>query len=68
MENIILNLMIIPEFSYVGASVTTTITEFTALILCIMASSRIGYGISKNNLFDITKILVISLLMGSLII
>ena len=67
-ENIVLNLLIIPKFSYIGASVTTVITEFTALILCIMVSSKIGYRISKNNLLDISKVLVASLLMGILII
>jgi len=67
-ENIVLNLAIIPKFSYVGASVTTAITEFTALILCIMVSSKIGYGISKSNLLDISKVLIASLLMGILIV
>ena len=67
-ENIVLNLLVIPKFSYIGASVTTVITEFTALILCIILSSKIGYGISKNNLLDISKVLVASLLMGIIIV
>ncbi len=67
-ENIVLNLMVIPKFSYVGASVTTVITEFSALILCIMASSKIRCGISKNIILNTIKVIVSSLLMGIFII
>ena len=67
-ENVVLNLIIIPKFSYIGASATTVITEFTALILCIIVSSKIGYNISKNNIIDALKVVVASLVMGLLII
>lgn len=67
-ENVFLNLIIIPKFSYIGASVTTVITEFTALILVIIASSKIKYRLSKHNLIDVLKVIVASLLMGILIL
>jgi O-antigen/teichoic acid export membrane protein len=67
-ENVVLNLIIIPKFSYIGASATTVITEFTALILCIIVSSNIGYNISKNNIINALKVVIASLVMGLLII
>lgn len=43
--NVLLNLVLIPKFSYIGASVTTIVTEFTALAVLSIWSSRIGYGL-----------------------
>lgn len=68
LENVVLNIIVIPKYSYIGASITTVITEFTALIFCIIVSSRIGYNISKNNIIDALKVVVASLIMGLLII
>jgi len=42
-ENIILNLIIIPRFSYIGASITTVITQFTVLTLLVFSAYKIGY-------------------------
>lgn len=66
--NIILNLILIPKFSYVGASITTTITEFSALMLGIMACSSIGYALPKKDLSSIGKVIISGLLMGIFII
>lgn len=68
LENIILNLIIIPKYSYIGASATTVITEFTSLLFGIIVCSNIGYKLSKNDLLDIIKVTIASLLMGVLII
>ena len=68
LENVVLNIIVIPKYSYIGASIATVITEFTALILCIIMSSKIGYKISKNNKVDVLKALFASLVMGLLII
>jgi len=68
LENVVLNIIVIPKYSYMGASITTVITEFTALILCIIISSKIGYKISKDNIVNVFKVGLVSLVMGLLII
>lgn len=67
-ENILLNFIIIPKFSYIGASVTTVITEFTALILVAIICSKIGYGLSKDILLDVAKAIFASVIMGLIVI
>ncbi|WP_410507583.1 flippase [Methanosarcina hadiensis] len=68
LENIILNLIIIPKYSYIGASATTVVTELTSLLLGIVICSKIGYSISKNDLLDLIKVIAASLSMGFMII
>lgn len=68
LENIILNLLVIPKYGYIGASVTTVITELTSLVIGVTICSKIGYKISKNGLIDLMKVIIASLLMGVLII
>jgi O-antigen/teichoic acid export membrane protein len=64
-ENIILNVLIIPRFSYIGASITTVITEFTIVILVLIVSYKIGWGIQKREVVkNIFKIAIASLCMG----
>lgn len=67
-ENVLLNLIIIPRFSYAGASATTVITELTSLIFCIIASSKILHISPKNNLLNTIKPILASLLMGIFIL
>jgi O-antigen/teichoic acid export membrane protein len=68
LENVILNLIIIPKYSYIGASATTVTTELTSLFLGILICSKIGYSISKNNLLDLIKVIVASFSMGFMVI
>jgi len=66
--NVVLNLILIPKYSYVGASIATVVTELTALALVFFWSLKIGYGISKKKVVDIlAKALVASAIMGVLV-
>jgi O-antigen/teichoic acid export membrane protein len=66
--NVVLNLILIPKYSYVGASIATVATEFTALALAFIWSLRIGYGLSNKKLIDITaKVVIASAIMGAFI-
>jgi O-antigen/teichoic acid export membrane protein len=62
--NVALNLMIIPAYSYIGASATTVATELLSLVLYFILCSGIGYGISKKMLLNLVKISIASLMMG----
>jgi len=66
--NVVLNLILIPRFSYIGASIATVITEFSALMLGIKACSRVGYSLSKKNLLCLSKVIIASSLMAVLVI
>ncbi|HYC20412.1 MAG TPA: flippase [Candidatus Bathyarchaeia archaeon] len=67
-ENVTLDLILIPRFSYVGTSIATAVTELTVLLLCVFVSSRITYPLSKKDVGNLVKIGAASLLMGLLIV
>lgn len=62
--NIILNLILIPKFSYIGASVVTVLTELVAMILGIRIITKIGYALSSRELKNLIKSIIASLIMG----
>lgn len=68
LANIILNLALIPKFSYIGASFATVITELSALIFGIIACKKIGFSLPNKELLNLVKIIAASLMMGALII
>lgn len=61
--NVILNLILIPHFSYIGASVVTVLTELCALILVLKATDNLGYHLSRKELFNLAKISFASIIM-----
>jgi O-antigen/teichoic acid export membrane protein len=67
-ENVTLDLLLIPRLSYVGASIATAATELTVLLLCVFVSSRIRYPLSKKDAVSVVKIGAASLLMGLFIV
>ncbi|AKB46569.1 hypothetical protein MSKOL_0792 [Methanosarcina sp. Kolksee] len=67
-ENIILNLLFIPNYSYIGASCATVLTELTSLTFGIIICSKMGYTISKNNQKNILKVIFSSILMSFFIV
>lgn len=62
--NIILNLIIIPKYSYVGAGIITVLTDALILGLLIFATRDIKLSISQNNRISLIKIILASLVMG----
>ena len=66
--NIFLNILLIPIFSYVGASIVTVITELLSFLLCVIVVSKMHYGLSRYELMSIMKIGAASIIMGLFII
>ena len=67
--NVILNLILIPKYSLIGASIATVLTEFVALTLSFIWGLKIGYSILNNEVASITgKIFVSSAIMGIFVI
>jgi O-antigen/teichoic acid export membrane protein len=66
--NICLNLLLIPKYSYYGASFATVITEASGLVLCLFFFGRYGYALglaraSLPPLFGLSVIATISALL-----
>ena len=63
--NVILNLILIPKYSLIGASITTVLTQLIGSILIFIWSLRIGYSIPAKELASImSRVLISSALMG----
>ena len=66
--NIFLNLILIPRYSLIGASIATVVTQFMVLALNAVWSYRIGYGIAGKKLTGIiSRVMVASAVMGALL-
>lgn len=66
--NIILNLILIPHYGYIGASVVTVLTEFLAFLLGLKIVSALNYSYIPVNLKFITKIVTATIIMSISII
>ncbi|MBF4474615.1 flippase [Methanobacterium formicicum] len=62
--NIVLNLILIPKYSYLASSVVTVITEFLVFTLVLFTIRKSGYGFSKLNLEITIKVVIASTIMG----
>jgi len=63
--NIVLNLLLIPRYGYIGASATTVATELAILLLMGIISFRLGYSISLRVIArNVGKAIVASAVMG----
>ena len=63
--NIIINLILIPPYSYVGASIATLITEIVLVSYIVFITYKTGYGISYSVVLnDSSKVIVSTLVMG----
>lgn len=61
--NIILNLLMIPKFSYIGASIATVITDFIVLSVLVYILSKTEYAIKVSSLKAALKVLVSTLVI-----
>jgi O-antigen/teichoic acid export membrane protein len=63
--NVILNLLLIPQFSYVGAATATCLTEFIILIPSFIIFSKTEYRFSGSFAFkNVLKIFIAGVCMG----
>jgi len=67
--NIILNLILIPKYSLIGAGITTVFTEFLSLLLHFIQVSKVGYNVINKYFFDnIVRIVISTVFMSIFII
>jgi O-antigen/teichoic acid export membrane protein len=61
--NIALNLVLIPRYSYVGASIATVSTELFAFFFLLYFVSRQGYKLPKSMIVSLFKVIIACLIM-----
>jgi O-antigen/teichoic acid export membrane protein len=67
--NVVLNLILIPRYGLIGASVTTLFTEFLSLALHLIWGRKIGYSLfNRNSSGIVAKVLISSAAMGIFIV
>jgi O-antigen/teichoic acid export membrane protein len=66
--NIALNLWMISMFGYVGAGITNVTTQLVVLVLGLVASSKIGFGLSRGTSVAVVKAATASFLMSILVL
>jgi len=62
--NVVLNLIIIPKFSYNGAAFTTVLSDFLIVCLQLYVIYRIGHRVNKKLFKDLIKIVIGSGILG----
>lgn len=67
-ENILLNLLLIPKFSYIGACLAAVAAEITSLVLSMLAASKMGYCLSRSDLIFLIKLFIANVIMGVFVV
>lgn len=62
--NVILNLIMIPYFSYTGAAIATVLSDVLIVILQTYVIYKIGNKPNKKLYFDLVKIIIASTILG----
>ena len=62
--NILLNLFMIPHYSYNGAATSTVLSDLLILIISLYVIYRLGYRLKRKLYGDLIKIIIGSLIMG----
>ena len=67
--NVILNILLIPKFSLVGAGIATALAELTFTILLIISTYKLGHGVKIHELaIFLVKVIISGLIMGVFIL
>ena len=62
--NIVLNLILIPYLSYIGASITTVLSDILIIIIQSYVIYKLGYRLNKKLYLDLIKIILGSIILG----
>lgn len=63
--NVILNFILIPHYSYIGASFATVISEILIFILAVYVLRKLNLSPTKELIGDAVKIIISSVIMGA---
>lgn len=65
--NIVLNLFMIPHYSYVGAAISTVLSDLLILIISLYVIYKLGYRVKRKLYVDLIKIIIGSSIMGGVL-
>ncbi len=66
--NLVLNALLIPNYSYIGASIATDLTRFFVILIEFIILSKIGFNLQNSMFFAVVlKIIASSLIMAGFI-
>lgn len=65
--NIVLNLFMIPHYSYVGAAISTVLSDLLILIISLYVIYKLGYRVKRKLYVDLIKIISGSSIMGGVL-
>jgi len=62
--NVVLNLLLIPYLSYIGAAITTVLSDVLIVIIQSYVIYKLGHRVNKKLYVDILKIILGSIILG----
>lgn len=62
--NVVLNFFIIPHYSYIGAAITTVLSDLLIVIIQRYIIYKLGYKVNRKLYYDLTKIIIGSGVLG----
>jgi O-antigen/teichoic acid export membrane protein len=62
--NVIINLILIPIYSYNGAAIATVLSDVLIFILAFYVISKIGYRPKKSLIYDVFKVIIASIILA----
>ena len=62
--NVILNMFLIPHYSYNGAATATVLSDLLIMIIQLYVIYKIGYKINRKLFYDLIKIIIGSTILG----
>ena len=65
--NILLNLFMIPHYSYVGAAISTVLSDLLILTISLYVIYKLGYSVKRKLYVDLIKIIIGSSIMGGVL-
>ena len=67
MFNVVLNFILIPILSFNGAAITTVLSDALMVLIQIYVIRKLGYKINKKLYFDLSKIILGSIILGAIL-
>ena len=62
--NVVLNIFLIPKYSFQGAAITTVLSDVLIVVLQIYVIYKLGYRVNHKLYGDLLKIIASSVIMG----
>ena len=62
--NVVLNFLLIPHFSYIGAAVTTVLSDILIVAIQVYVIYKLGFRVNHKLYGDLAKIVIASIILG----